>query len=753
MNLTGIAWLALIVALLSLVAVNLWSRWRYRPYKDVAWFQLNPVSRDITPEAAQLAFKAVGRRNVRMWIVRIGAEPGTQPLLYIGLRGAQRPAATAEEIAKSAGCSVVPDAPPSTRFPKKGWRISYPKFPEQTEIDNPETSDTHSTDPLLYADHAAATLAREDVAILTVRPHRSLLWGVDAVMTTTSEQLANSWTMQTADTVTRSRPECVTCGLYGLAAVAVAGAAAAAWNAGSIAATIVSVPVALLVGRSLWKSQQLSQHARMLRRSATFRPSNKSSPLGAFAMSDIARWTAGGSSSTQTAPMTPAPDTVCIRGSEPPPGSILLGTDSHGIQVALPSEERKYGMFVQGSPGSGKTTLLLQAASEDIKARMTASPRAVMWIETKGEGVDRFAHIAKMHNAAFVHINALDPAGSARRLELIDWTNPKRSAHSLTSAFVYAFGDAIQDHSRAVLAAAFECACAMDAEASTELGWPNGRPNVIRVAYWLLGGDASLGKPDLARRVIRERYPDEWADLFTYMPRQGVSVGESEKNVKAPRNKCWAMLAARGIFEPDGRQPVTLDDMLKFHEIVLFDLSVRNTAVIAPSNTTGGNVTDYGEAESKGLASILMYALNEAIKSRCTDWGVKGHSVAIYSDELGTISGFGDGAASVIQELADQGRSRGVWAMFATQDPDQVPFQARRGINQFGNQVIYRMRDTSQAEDAAHKINQEHRGFTAEAIQHLGVGEGVAVLTQQMKPQPAFVLRAPLLEPETQPEP
>ena len=89
------------------------------------------------------------------------------------------------------------------------------------------------------------------------------------------------------------------------------------------------------------------------------------------------------------------------------------------------------------------------------------------------------------------------------RLELVDWSNPQRSAQLMTEAVRYAFDhDDIHEHSAAVLAAVFRAVLALPEAACRQLGYP-GRPNLLRVAYRLLGGEADTGADQQTRNIVQ----------------------------------------------------------------------------------------------------------------------------------------------------------------------------------------------------------------------------------------------------------
>ncbi|MYA40541.1 MAG: hypothetical protein F4Z31_02120 [Gemmatimonadetes bacterium] len=719
---------ALAAAVSVYVAVQVLLAVRYRAVRGVSWYRFWPASPTTDPDSAVAAVAAVqSSARPHMWIVRCGVEPGGEPRIYLGIRGVGRHDAIAEELAGAAGCTAeLLTAAPAAGLPRGGrWVMS-------------QTSGEIGEEPPLgtaarFADHCRQILSPEEAAVIHLRPRRKAGGMIDAVLATSSRQLATSWTALATNTQVR-RCDCrgVYLALAGAATLAAGAALAAAFGVGPEpyggprVAIVAAAVVTLLVARSLWWEVRAPAWIRRLRREAVFfmprRALGPPLPPG-----DVAHWLSGGSQTRQSAPRIPAPEELTV----PSDGAIRLGQDPLGSGVYLSRDDRRYGTFVQGSPGTGKTTVLLHAVSEDIRARMAGDPRGVFWLETKGEGVDRFVGVVESSRASHIQIDALG-VGGEQRLDLVNWQDPRQSGALLTAACEYAFGtEAIRDHSRAVLNAALECAVALPEAACQLLGWNHGRPNVITAAWWLLGGGAAAGHPERARKVVEDFCPAPYGVLFGYLPRTGVSQAESEKNCKAPRNKLEALLPAQGIFEPDERAPITFDQLLSSHEIVLFNMS--------PDDGSSG----YGSTAAAQLASLIMYCLGEAIKKTCGTWTADGRATAIYSDELGTIAGFGEGATGIIEEIADQGRSRGVWAMFATQDPTQIHYSARRGVTAFGSHICYRMREVDAAATAAASIGRISAGFTPEAIQHLPNGDGVAVLSKGSIPQDPFVLRAP----------
>ena len=719
---------AVAVAVAVYAAVQVLLAVRYRPVRGVTWYRFWPATPETEPDDAALAV-AAARSSARphMWIARGGAEPGGEPSIHLGLRGVRRHEAIAEELAGAAGCtSELVTTSPASGLPRGGrWVMS------QTVGENDEEPPLGSA--ARFADHCRQALSPDEAAVIHLRPSRGSGGTVDAVLATSSRQLATSWTALATHTRLR-RCDCrgISLALAAAAVLAAASALAAAAEigpepyGGPKVATVVAAVVTVVVARTLWREIRYPSWIGRLRRETVFFMSRRG--LGPHLPSgDVAHWLSGGSQTRQTAPRVAAPEELTV----PSDGDIRLGKDPLGSDVYLARDDRRYGTFVQGSPGSGKTTLLLHAASEDIRTRMAGDPRGVFWLETKGEGVDRFVRVVESAGASHIQIEALGNDGE-QQLDLVNWQDPRQAGTLLTGACEYAFGtEAIRDHSRAVLNASLECAVALPEKACELLGWRHGRPNVITAAWWLLGGGAAAGHPERARKVVEDYCPGPYEVLFGYLPRTGVSQAESEKNCKAPRNKLEALLPARGIFEPDERPPVTFDQLLESHEIVLFNLS--------PDDGSSG----YGSTAAAQLASLIMYCLSEAIKRTCGTWTADGRAIAIYSDELGTIAGFGEGATGVIEEIADQGRSRGVWAMFATQDPAQIHYSARRGVTAFGSHVSYRMREVDAAAAAAASIGRAAAGFTSEAIQHLRNGDGVAVLSRGSIPQDPFVLRAP----------
>ena len=307
---------------------------------------------------------------------------------------------------------------------------------------------------------------------------------------------------------------------------------------------------------------------------------------------DIAHWLSGGSQTRQTAPRVAAPEELTM----PADGAIRLGKDPLGSDVYLARDDRRYGTFVQGSPGSGKTTLLLHAASEDIRTRMAGDPRGVFWLETKGEGVDRFVRVVESAGASHIHIEALG-SGGEQQLDLVNWRDPRQAGTLLTAACEYAFGtEAIRG----------PLACGAERSPGVRRSATQGSLRAARVAPWppqrhhrrlvaarrrRCGGAPRTG-PEGRRGLLPGALR---GSCSATCPAPGSARPRARKNCKAPRNKLEALLPARGIFEPDERPPVTFDQLLESHEIVLFNLS--------PDDGSSG----YGSTAAAQLASLIMY--------------------------------------------------------------------------------------------------------------------------------------------------
>ena len=199
--------------------------------------------------------------------------------------------------------------------------------------------------------------------------------------------------------------------------------------------------------------------------------------------------------------------------------------------------------------------------------------------------------------------------------------------------------------------------------------------------------------------------------------------------MRAPRNKIENLLPAEALFEDDGRPNVGLATLITGHHVSVLDLSPMGAAQMG--------VDGYTPITAQRVAAICVFCAWDTIKTHCDAWQSHGKSVSIFSDELSDIARLGDAKSEVIQEMGDQGRSRGVLPAFATQRPGQIPQRTRESVMSFGNRACFRLEHYETAEMMSLDLGEV---FSAAEMRSFPVGSCAARLRSDGIPQPAFTL-------------
>lgn len=457
----------------------------------------------------------------------------------------------------------------------------------------------------------------------------------------------------------------------------------------------------------------------------------------------------------------PAPQAVMAASGLRP------GTDPSGRAVWWAEADQYSNLVAFGEPGSGKTTVLMNlwwsALVRRGQRRATAGSgplSPLFWIETKGDGASRAQANARRALATDVGlVNA--GAETGPRLDLVLWDDPARGAELLVEAMRYAFGeDDIAERSAGVLRGVFRIAIACPSEIAVALGWPGGRPNVMRLAYWLLGGDPADGRHTEARNRLIEAAsgkrvaspgdnggglaealggPEDeafatseigqaWREFARYMPPH-MAKRDSDNLFESSRNKLEALLVARSMWEPAPDRPA----------FSLADALVGGWAAILNFGPPGPAQRSFTRLLSQRLGAMTLFCLNDAIRVGCVGWQEMGRSVLIFSDEVRDLCGTGnESARDIIGEMADQGRSFGVRMFLATQRPDQLPGAPRRAILGFGCRLYFRLDELANAEAASLDLEEE---YSLREIRALGDGTAACRMKVMGNFQAAFTVK------------
>ena len=705
-----------------------------RPRKAATWWRLDPITPECDVDEAEVAVKRMSarRRKAVATIAHVGSDEG-RPGLWLGVSAAGRQQAEgiAEGIAEAGGCRLGEQgAPPKLPKERRRWWTALPEISTVEGGDGTGigTSPTLHREMLVgfcarFADQVDPALAGGDAWVVSFAPHKGA--SCAAVAMTTNAELGEAWAggAQEMWVFSKPSPSGVAAGIAGAAGllVALAGMGVIGAGGGSGSAAAAGLVGSVVGAAGLWHGWSKPRNVRRLERFWHLplgrKRSRKGSEWSSVPSALAAGWANGGESTAVQAHQRAAPDQVTV------PSGVRVGADEAGRDCFLTYKDRQWGLFCVGDPGTGKTTMLLNLLRGDVLARRQGKEIAALWIETKGEGAERAQQVIRDAGWEPLVISAASSEGT--RLELLDWDNPPRSSALLVDAMQYAFEeDDIHAHSVDVLNAVFHSVLAMPPNAAREMGFASGRPDVMQMAWWLLGGDEQGRMPQKARAMAEKHAPLAYAAFADYTPTHR-SKRDSEQLTRAPRNKVRPLITCEGLFSGYDRPYVTLGDLIGGHHMVVLDLSPKHGRA-------------YTETTAQQTAALVMFCIWDAIKETCEGWQQAGKSVAIYSDEVRDVAGFGNVSLEVVRALADQGRSRGVLPVFATQRFNQIRPSTREAVTSFGSLVFFRQRDVEVAETASAYLRD---AYTIDEVSALEVGRCAARLSYDGVPQPAFTLR------------
>jgi len=430
-----------------------------------------------------------------------------------------------------------------------------------------------------------------------------------------------------------------------------------------------------------------------------------------------------------------------------------LGYDADGYGCQVPDGSRTSGIAVLGAPGQGKTTALLSVFASDLLARrdeLVAGERrrAVVWVETKGEGAGRAVAAARAvgyePGRHLLVVNVADPAGV--QLVMFDRRRPAEAATMLAEAMRYAFdANDIRAASADILRIAFELALRIPPDVLRQAG-EDPAQGVVSLAHKLLGGDPATQAAErivatISAAVGLDGGDQSWAAmaagtgggadsplglaLRAYLAHKRSRKADEEAAFAAPRNKLSALAVATSLWHTDPSRPA-----ISLHRL----LAERRAVVL--------NFAGFTDEVRARLGAITFYCLWEAIKEVCDDWGARGWSLSLLADELSDVAGTGnDAMVDVVDRMYDQGRSRGVWLSLATQRTAKLRPATRNVLRSFGSKVYLRQGLDEEAAAAAADLSDGQDGvFSLGDIRRLQPMTGLARFQVGDELPPPFVV-------------
>ena len=706
-----------------------------RQADKLRWWEILPVTPEVDAQSMSLAMATLRksrRKRGSVTVARVGY--GSEAArVWLGVEGVASPETSARQIAEAGGARLGEPSTPPRPATWRGWYYSTvwqdPALPLGSLPLEPLDQSVAA-----FADHANRLLEENEMCVVTARPTGDQR-AVQAAMLTTSEALSSSWCdLPAPDNIGLAPRPATFVPLAGLlAALYPIVLAASSWYtvnrvglgiivASSLAAVLAfeaticglrrPKPVlSLFAGKgvplptkTVWDSLWSMSHKR------------KEIPpkeLGSIPFSRMAGWVNGGERQAVEAVERVATELITT------PDGAGIGLDLAGRECYLPDSDRPFKVFVLGDPGKGKTTLLLSLLAADAQTVQSGARKGIFWIETKGEGAKQAEQVMSQHGCVPTVFAADDLTGPM--LDFVNWDDPDRAAQVLTGALRYAYDpSAIMEQSAQVLDTAFRAAVACPPEACQQLGY-TGRPNIIELSYWMLGGDPEAGSMQRVEEAMG--HIPEFAQVRRYTVH--MNKRDQQYVLEPTRNKLQALLAAKGLWQSSGRPFAKLVDLIQHHQPVVLNLG--------PSSAS----SSYSKETAERCAAMLMYILWDAIKLHCNEWQSQGRSIAVYSDELADIAGFGDHHIEVIREMSDQGRSRGVQPVFATQHYSQLPPRTLDAVMSSGTRAYFALQNPELAQRASENLFE---AYTPQEIASLPVGQCAIIISRDSRPQPAFTL-------------
>ena len=717
----------LLLCVLPLVCIACAHTWRWVSAhlgRRVTWFQLLPAGAGVQWDDFRHVVASTRRAMIsgRVLIARFGTEHSATDI-WMGIAGSKQPTQIAQSMARAAGSQVGAEGePPWPDVHGMRWRVGYTEeAPGKGELDATEaylrSLDTRTIPEKPTFPSACSDYFRPDDVFVAMCQPTDAPTRIRAMCLTTAVGLDMSFSeaaemrrglLHISAAWVPLLVGTVSCAAAGIPLLAV-------WT--SVPSLAVrALPMALMAGWAatfLWNSLKSPVILCSLLAGRAPRYPRAASKGKLLPVWQMGEWSAGDDFAGTAAPMKPAPpQALSTHGA-------LIGTDPVGQECRLPDELRYRGVITYGDPGHGKTTFLLNLLAHDAARRASGDHISIVWIETKGEGAQRATQVMEAHGASPLMLVGAAPVGP--RLELVDRSKPAESGRLLTEAIRYSFEvDDIHQASADVLASAFEAAIAFPPDAAREIGVQcEHLPNVVDVAFRILGGIPE--EFSHVQKVLSNAVPKHHRQsVERFFARRSF---DRDRLTDPAKNKLRDLQSVSGLFEPLDRQQTTFSTLLHAAQP-----TVLNLGRIGASGINGRSEhadSAYTELTAQRAAAIAMFMLWHTIQTECDAWQAAGKSVAIYSDELKDIGGFGKHGLEIVQAMADQGRSRGVLPSFGTQRPDQLVPTTRAAVDSFSTQAIFKLRAPVAATAASEQLFGEYtpeqitalpRGFCALSI-------------------------------------
>lgn len=378
---------------------------------------------------------------------------------------------------------------------------------------------------------------------------------------------------------------------------------------------------------------------------------------------------------------------------------IYMGQDGFDQPILLDIKDISYSLYTAGAPNSGKTNFLQVIYAGCVRHSMTKTNGmsiAPIWGETKGEGAYDAWEIAQHHpEARFLDTHNPHATGRAgfrlamegRRLsEGATVKEVNSNSAALVNAMQYAYGSGIMSASKEVLRAAIGLSMLLDASdieylQIEEVVDPDA-PNVIDLAFYLLGGDTSLNpgkrlmklKEELDTKTNEREY---YMDYFIGQLSRTLTEKTNSSVLSSSLNKLSDLREASLAWAPSKtKQSIYVGDIINSGAPTVINMGAYRTP---GSKNFEPAVSDTVSQRMTRMALRLLWSY---VKSNCSGWQAQGKRIPLFFDEVADIASGGenDDTTNVVADAMKEGRSRGLALFLGCQSPSQMPPSVRMQV-------------------------------------------------------------------------
>lgn len=422
---------------------------------------------------------------------------------------------------------------------------------------------------------------------------------------------------------------------------------------------------------------------------------------------------------------------------------IGLGFSGAGQEVNYNIRDLANGSFVLGAPESGKTNYLqvkFLGAAELSCGNSLGVHITPVWMETKGEGAYKtWSLVRDIPHSTFVDahnpLSGTRLALEGRRLsEGASVEEVIANCGSLVAGMQYSYGDGIQGSSREALEFSLRIAMLLSEDEIRFLEVDHrldpAKPNVIELAYYIIGGDESV-KLGSKLRALREQIDHDSQDtrihylseaIGTLSPYLDPKNRSAQERRMAPLNKLSELRNAREFWTPSDRKKDVYVNNIPGH----FAPIVINMGPYWEPEANKFS-TRINEILSRKLTLAMNFMLWTYVQANCSGWQAQGKLCPVFSDEVADIAVDSDNAdlPNIVATVSKEGRSRGFSYHCATQNLVQIPERVQHEVLTFRTVVTFMLPNDLDANRIIK--NMGHSYYTSANLQKLPQGIAVVV--------------------------